>query len=317
MARSLGIRLALVAAALATAVAAALAPLWVYALSLAAFGLPHVLAELRYVDERFAARMPPGLRNSLIALLLAIAGVRVFGLGGVGASELRLGLELAFGATLVAVPMLVARGSARWLGGLVAAALGLGLAVAPTVTLVLFSFLHNLTPAGLLAERLRGRPRRQALLGCGLLMVVVPLAMVTLLPAPTVLAGPLGTGQLDAHLPVFVPGPWLGGPFADRMFAVAAWLQCVHYALVLHVLPRLGAGDVGPRPVLPWPAPRAFAGLLLVLGGAMTLGFVSGFGTARACYGVFAAVHAWLELPVLVLATAALAPVTRLRVLAA
>lgn len=313
MARSVGLRLALVAAALATAVAAALAPLWVYALSLAAFGLPHVLAELRYVDERFAARVPSGLRTTLVVLLLAIAGVRLLGLGGVGGSELRLGLELAFGATLVAVPMLVGRGLSHWLGGLVGAALGLGLAVAPTVTLVLFSFLHNLTPAGLLAERLRGRPRRQALLGCCLLMVVVPLAMVTLLPAPQVLSGPIDTGALDAHLPVFVPAPWLGGSFADRMFAVAAWLQCVHYALVLHVLPRLGAGDVEPCPVLPWPAPRAFAGLLLVLGGAMTLGFASGFGTARACYGVFAAVHAWLELPVLVLATATLAPVTAVR----
>lgn len=314
MTRSLGLWFAVAVAALATATAAALAPLWVYALSLAVFGLPHVLAELRYVDERFAARLPSSLRTVLVGLLLAIAGVRVLGIGGVGATELRLGLELAFGATLVAVPMLVGRGPARWLGGLVAASLGVGLAVAPSVTLVLFAFLHNLTPAGLLAERLRGRTRRRALLGCAVAMVAVPLAMVTLLPAPQVLGGPLDTGVLDAHLPVFVPGPWLGGPFADRMFAVAAWLQCVHYALVLHVLPRLGAGDVEPRPVLPWPAPRAFAGLLLVLGGTMTLGFVAGFGSARACYGVFAAVHAWLELPVLVLATAAIAPRASLRV---
>lgn len=314
MTRSLGLWFAVAVAALATATAAALAPLWVYALSLAVFGLPHVLAELRYVDERFAARLPSSLRTVLVGLLLAIAGVRVLGIGGVGATELRLGLELAFGATLVAVPMLVGRGPARWLGGLVAASLGVGLAVAPSVTLVLFAFLHNLTPAGLLAERLRGRTRRRAMLGCAVAMVAVPLAMVTLLPAPQVLGGPLDTGVLDAHLPVFVPGPWLGGPFADRMFAVAAWLQCVHYALVLHVLPRLGAGDVEPRPVLPWPAPRAFAGLLLVLGGTMTLGFVAGFGSARACYGVFAAVHAWLELPVLVLATAAIAPRASLRV---
>lgn len=317
MAPSLGLWFAVVAAALATAVAAALAPLWVYALSLALFGLPHVLAELRYVDERFAARLPTSLRTLLVVLLLAIAGVRVLGLGGVGGSDLRLCLELAFGATLVAVPMLVGRGPVRWLGGLVAASLGVGLAVAPSVTLVLFAFLHNLTPAGLLAERLRGRARQKALLGCVVAMVAVPLAMVTLLPAPQVLGGPLDTGVLDAHLPVFVPGPWLGGPFADRMFAVAAWLQCVHYALVLHVLPRLGAGDVEPRPLLPWPAPRAFAGLLLLLGGAMALAFVAGFGTARACYGVFAAVHAWLELPVLVLATAALAPMPLLRVRAA
>lgn len=314
MAPSPRLWLAVAAAAAATAIVAGLAPLWVYVLSLAVFGLPHVLVELRYVDERFAARMPPLLRAMLVGLLLAIAGVRVLGIGGVGATELRLGLELAFGATLVAVPMLVGRGLSRWLGGLVAASLGLGLAVAPSVTLVLFAFLHNLTPAGLLAERLRGRARQKALLGCVVAMVAVPLAMVTLLPAPQVLGGPLDTGCLDAHLPVFVPGPWLGGPFADRMFAVAAWLQCVHYALVLHVLPRLGAGDVEPRPVLPWPTPQAFAGLLLLLGGAMTLGFVAGFGSARACYGVFAAVHAWLELPVLVLATAAITPPASLRV---
>lgn len=317
MALPLRLPIVVVGAAVVTAAAAAVAPLWVYALSLAVFGLPHVLAELRYVDERFAARVPSAVRATLVGLLLAIAGVRVLGLGGVGSSEWRFGLELGLGAMLVATSMLAGRGGSRWLGGLVAAVLVVGLVSAPAVTLVLFAFLHNLTPAGLLAERLRGRTRRRALLGCAVLMVVVPIAMVTLLPAPTVLGGPLGTGELDAHLPVFVPGPWLGGPFADRMFAVAAWLQCVHYALVLHVLPRLGAGAVEARPVLPWPSPRTFGPLLVVAGAAMAIAFVSGFGTARACYGVFAAVHAWLELPVLVLATAALTEFRALRAQAA
>jgi hypothetical protein len=296
-----GALLAIACLGFATAAAAAIAPLWVYALSLAAFGLPHVLTELRYVDERFALRTTERVRAGLVLLLLAVVAVRLAGLGGVGTTPMRIGLELALGVVLVLWPLLQVRGLALWPGLLLAAALAWGTATAPATTMVLFALLHNLTPIGLLAERLRGRDRRRALLGCVVVFVLVPLAML-LLPPPAVLHGPLGTGELDQHLAVFVPERLHGGEAGDRLFAIAAWWQCVHYAIVLHVLPRLGGGPEGRA----WPRPQAFARGVLVAGAVMALAFASGFGTARAAYGVLAAVHAWIELPVLALAAGAI-----------
>lgn len=295
-----GALLAIAAFGLATAAAAAKAPLWVYALSLAAFGLPHVLTELRYVDERFALRTTARVRHGLVLLLLAIVAVRFAGLGGVGTTPLRIGLELALGTALVLWPLQQCGVRSLAPGLLLAAALAFGTATAPATTMVLFALLHNLTPIGLLAERLRGRDRHRALLGCLVVFVLVPLAML-MLPPPAVLHGPLGTGELDQHLGVFVPERLHGGEAGDRLFAIAAWWQCVHYAIVLHVLPRLGGGAEGRA----WPRPAAFARGVFAVGAVMALAFASGFGTARAAYGVLAAVHAWIELPVLALAAGA------------
>lgn len=293
--------LAIAGLGVATALAAAMAPLWVYALSLACFGLPHVLTELRYVDERFAGRLTARVRSGLVLLLLAIVAVRVAGLGGVGSTELRVGLELGLGAALVAWPLQQCRAGALWPGLLLASLLALGVATAPATTMVLFALLHNLTPIGFLAERLRGPQRAFALLGAVVAFVLVPAAML-LLPPPSVFTGPLGTGELDLHLAVFVPASLHGSEHGDRLFAIAAWWQCAHYALVLHVLPRVGAGDAVRRDVLRWPTSQHFARWVVVAGGAMAVAFVAGFGTSRAVYGVFAAVHAWIELPVLALA---------------
>ncbi len=49
-------RLAIVATIAASFAASVAAPVAVYTVTLAAFGLPHVLAELRFVDLRFSGR---------------------------------------------------------------------------------------------------------------------------------------------------------------------------------------------------------------------------------------------------------------------
>lgn len=304
MSRAAGATLAIAGLGIATALAAAVAPLWVYALSLACFGLPHVLTELRYVDERFAGRLTVRVRSGLVLLLLGLVAVRVAGLGGVGSTSLRIGFELGLGTALVVWPLQQCRPLALWPGLLLATLLAFGIATAPATTMVLFALLHNLTPIGFLAERLRGPQRTFALLAVLVAFVLVPAAML-LLPPPSVLTGPLGTGELDLHVGVFVPTSLHGSEPGDRLFAIAAWWQCVHYAIVLHVLPRLGAGAAARRDVLRWPQPRQFARWVAVVGGAMALAFVAGFGTARACYGVLAAVHAWIELPVMALACGA------------
>src|SRR6185503_7897256 len=58
-----------------TIVATCFAPLATYVLMVAAFGLPHVLSELRYCDERFGARsslMPLVIVGALVGLIAAL-----------------------------------------------------------------------------------------------------------------------------------------------------------------------------------------------------------------------------------------------------
>ena len=290
----------------ATAMAAAHAPLWVYATTLALFGLPHVLVELRYVDERFSARLPRGTLTWLVCGLGAVALLRLLAFLGVEGPLVRAELALGVGLVVVAAPLALARanpaGSALALltaGGLLA-----GVVYAPLETLVTMALLHNLTPVGFLAERLRGRARRRALGAAFVVFFAVPAVMVRAPFLPEVVGGPLGTGELSLHLGAFVPSPWMGTALGERLFAAAAYLQVMHYAVVLGVLPRLGGGDQQARAVTPWPRPRTFALAIVVIGAIGAASFATDFAGARAGYAVFAAVHAWAEVPVLLVACA-------------
>ena len=298
----------------AVALAAACAPLWVYATSLALFGLPHVLVELRYVDERFSGRIPRGALMWLGAGLLCVAGLRVLAFAGIDGPLVRA--ELAFGVGLVAVtiPLLTAR--VEPLGALlafcVAGVLVGGVVYAPVETLVCFALLHNLTPVGFLAERLRGPTRRRAMSAAAAVFFVVPGVIVATPFVPGVLYGPFAIGDLSRHEGAFVPSAWTQTAFGARLFAAAAYLQVMHYAVVLGVLPKLGGGDEATRAVVPWPQRRTFAVGVSILGAITAGAFVADFVGARAGYAVFAAVHAWVEIPTLLLACA-IAPIATYR----
>lgn len=305
-----GRHLAMAAAVPVTAIAAVQAPLWTYALSLALFGLPHVLAELRYVDERFTARLLRPVRLGLALPLAAIVGLRTLAAAGTGTTWPRTAVELGLGCLLVAATLPVLRRVRQApVAVAVLLALGGGAAVAPLDTIVVFAVLHNLTPLGLLAERLRGGERRMALWLGGVAFVVVPLLIGTGVGREWLAgwsgdwtdSGPFATGTLDRHLPVFVLPALLGTTTAIDLFAAGAYLQCMHYAVVLHVLPRLGGGGETPGALVPWPrtAPRF---VLFGSGLVMAAGFAADFGATRTLYGVAAALHAWLEIPLLLLA---------------
>ncbi|MCA8965223.1 MAG: HlyC/CorC family transporter [Planctomycetes bacterium] len=85
------------------AVAATLTPLWTYAVSLALFGLPHVLVELRYVDERFAARLPRRTTAWLLLGLVCVAALRALTLVRLGDAGTRVTAELLVAAASVAL----------------------------------------------------------------------------------------------------------------------------------------------------------------------------------------------------------------------
>ena len=301
-------RLGAAAIVLGSAAAAVFAPVWTYALSLTLFGLPHVLVELRYVDERFAARIPRKLALGFGACLLGIVLMRACAILGLGTSGERIGAELLLGLLLIAIALPLLGRNATPLALLTGAALLLGILYAPAATLVTMALLHNLTPIGLLAERLRGTERQRAMWLAFVVFAAIPALLLNITPGMATPAGPLSVGSLDDHLGAFVPQPLLGTAFSDRLFATAAYLQCMHYAVVLHVLPRLSHGMQKPVPMLPWPAPRTFLLVVATTGAMVAIGFAGHFTGTRQVYAMFAAVHAWLEIPVLLIATASLHP---------
>ena len=300
------------AAAACTAIATAAAPVLIYTVSLAAFGLPHVIAELRYVDMRFRARLTRPLLGGLAALLALLVITRLAGLCGLpGAERAPLELLVLVGLCVITLPSLARSGPVPLaLGALVLAATGLGCISAPATTLVLLAVLHNLTPVGFLAERLRGHQRQRALGLCALVFGLVPAVLLAGLPQ-TLLARAgwtwtelslLSAGGMNDHLGAFVPAAWAGAPIADRLFTTAVYLQVLHYAVVIHVLPRLLDETDGAETTLTWPTGRRFPRALMAIGAITLVGFALSFRDARGAYGVFAAVHAWIEIPLLLLA---------------
>lgn len=295
------------AIALAVAAIAAVAwPLATYTLTLAAFGLAHVLSELRFVALRFGPRVATDLRRALVGLVVLVALGRLarrFDLLDAFTGDV---LELLAGIALVVVvvPTLARAGRSRVaLASAVGMALAIGVAFSPVYALLALAVLHNLTPVGFIADATHGAGRRRALAIAALVFVAVPLAIASGLPFELVralgLAAPeaavLPAGPLDAHMRAYLPAQWLRAPWALHAFSACVFLQCAHYLAVIDVLPR----------TLPTPRPRAslvFGVAVLAL--ATFALFVADFGDARRSYGVIAAVHAWIEVPLLLLATA-------------
>jgi len=306
-------RAALAAAATALALfaaAASLAPLAAYTLILAVFGLPHVASELRYVDRRFGRRIDPGFL-AVVALLLAaivavrasvvfrllpadigapaeLGGVALLALGCAGGAAVRKGLALAVGLTI-----------------------GAGALAAPFETSVALAVLHNFTPLGFLWQ-IAPRPGRGRVmtLACFAFLVLPLLAATGLLRAALeglggVMNGfdPLAAGPLSEQLRVYVPAPLLDGPRAADLFTASVVAQGAHYLAVIVVLPALlDRFEPHARGLAPWPAGPAFAALCLVAAAPTFAAFAHDFSQGRAIYGIAAAVHAWIEIPILILA---------------
>ena len=107
-------------------------------------------------------------------------------------------------------------------------------------------------------------------------------------------------GELDLH--VYVPKAWQDSRFAVPFFSAVVYAQCMHYAAVLHVMPQLeGQRRDGP---LSGMRPALFFGGLAVLAVLLFAGFTQDFSQARSVYGIAAALHAWVEVPLLLMALA-------------
>lgn len=298
------------------ALLAILSPLAAYSVALAVFGLPHVLSELRYVDRRFGRRLERGLMSTVLAMLAGIVAIR-------GATVAHL-IPPVIGvpAELAAVTLMVlacARGPVprKALAVSVGIALGTTTLLAPFGTAITLSVLHNLTPLAFLwqlaPQGQRGRimaPAVAALLALPLLVATgVPRLALHGLGLGVVAADPLAAGPLAANLSVYVPPALEASRHAVDLFTASVVAQGGHYIAVIAVLPMLLARfDPAARGLLPWPGGRAFAVLVAIIAVAGLAGFIDGFAQARAVYGLAASFHAWIELPVIILALTAAQP---------
>jgi hypothetical protein len=289
---------------------AILAPLATYSVTLALFGLPHVSSELRYVDRRFGRRLERRFLLPIAILLPVIVAIRtgvVFHL-----LDARLGVPAELGGVAI-LALACARGPAgrKRLALLVAATIGGATAFAPYATAVTLSILHNLTPLGFLWQ-IVPRARRSRVMGwaaggfLGLPLLVAtgwPRDALHRLIDPLMGLDPLHAGPLADNLFVYVPPQFVATPQAVDLFTASVVAQGAHYSAVIILLPLLLARlDPQARGLVAWPPGMIFA---FLCAGAAALGlarFLGGFAEARALYGIVASVHAWLEIPVLILA---------------
>ena len=291
--------------------AALTAPLASYVFMVALFGLPHVLSELRYIDERFLGRASRRPLVAISAVLSILVGLRIAEGFGLVASNVAVPVELSLGVALTAF--------ATWsmpkryvLGAAAGIVITGGAIFAPITTFLIFAWLHNLTPLAFISEILPKRERGRALTALSVPFIALP-ALVASGALQNLVHAIFGSSIVDGfslfgagHSPIgaFLPGG-LKFPGAVTLFSAALVAQAMHYFSVIVVMPRLlqqGSSVTGAAGLVSWPSWRRFYIAIALAGAAMLAFNATDYPTARIVYSTFAAVHSWLELPVFLIA---------------
>ena len=210
----------------------ALAPLWMMALGPVVLGVPHVVADVRYLVLR-----PRLYRRRLLCLC-----------AGVPLVVAALNAGVLAGLVACAAVLIVSRTTpARRLAGLAAVAVLCGAAaLAGPLADLAFAHLHNFAA---LALFWLWRPRARRL-------HLVPLALFALVAAAVLfgaldpvwtrqaLSGPDGLSGAD-KLAALAPG--LPAPLGARLVLLFAFAQSLHYAVWLRLVPEEDRGRPTPR----------------------------------------------------------------------
>ena len=290
-----------------TIIGASIAPIATFVLMISAFGLPHVIYELRYCDTRFSSRTSPGLLMVLGGLVSAIAIGRIANGAHWLTSDYFVPLELGLGSVLALVAAWWMR-EHRWLGALIGLAFAAGATFRPLETFLIWAWLHNLTPIGFIAEITEGEERQRWMMILFIPFVLVPglvatgvfqqLAVQIVGSADLQMFSIFGAG--DIPLMSFLPPK----SYDLNLFSAAVVATSMHYVAVIVLLPRMLAakGSSAMPTLVRWPDWRTFA----VIVGAIALVafgvYAVSYKDAKSAYAVAAAIHAWIELPVLLLA---------------
>ncbi len=273
-------------------------PLPLYLVSLALFGLPHIVMELGFLRSRYAARWPTRWWVALWTVLLLQALARgAAWLGKYPAELTRIVDVLAL--LILALVVFFAPMRVGWMARLAGLALAGGvlwlLERGDLVSaLLLLAIAHNFTPLAMAWDMARDYPSARALAWGITGMLTLPLLVAFsgwdggMMPAA--LAGQAWT--LDGQLPSDI------GKTQRQAFVSAIVLaQCLHYYCVIVLLPRAEVRRVGAAVVSPLT-------VYVLVGTALMLFayYLHDFSGARQLYGVAAGMHAGLEWPVLLMA---------------
>jgi hypothetical protein len=240
-------------------------------------------------------------------LIALIAAARIANGMHVLMGEVFLWIELGLGAALALTATALMRRH-KFLGAAIGTAFALGAIFAPIPTFLIWAWIHNLTPLGFVAEITEGEERRR-----WLVMLAVPFFVLPALVATGVfhdIANALFRvaelqwtsmfGAGDKPLLSFLPRD----SWDLNLFSAAVVAQSMHYVAVIVLLPQLLRAKQGKatRTIVPWPSWPVFAAAITVIA-AIAFGiYAVSYTDARAAYGVAAAIHAWIELPILLLA---------------
>ena len=267
-------------------------PIWMIALGPLVWGVPHILADIRYLIARQGYHRRP-------SVILAIVG---------GAAATAAGYGVRGGLASAGFVLLFSRGTRarRAIGlGVVAALFGLAQWAGPISDLA-FAHLHNFVAVGLWWA---WRPRSKSLHFLPLLAFIAGSAALLygaagpLLRLTGGLSAP-GSGLSLRQLTYSLSPAQVGvGPLAVRLVLLYGFAQAVHYIVWLRLIPE----DDRPSPT-----PRSYSQSYRVLGkdvGAITLwltaagiavfavwALVTSAGAARNAYLSVAFFHGDLEL---------------------
>lgn len=290
-----------------SAVASLFYPIATYLGTLSLFGVAHVFIELRYIDAQYFSTLKKQFDASflfwLVNILLVIAALRCVVFLGWIPLPIGLGLELCCGLGLVLLATRVLWQQIKVgcspemfvrLGVTLAIAtlLVLGIIQSPITTLVILAILHNLTPIGFIYHH--PNQHRFHWFGC--------LFIFGLLPLLIFYGRWLGSGwyslpSMASYLATFVPPSIQHSQFADPLFAAATFCQCMHYIVVIGLFSEWTPSN--PESLIPWMRPQWFYLAVLLISTLFLFAFQTSFFTTRAFYSVLASIHAWVEIPLL------------------
>jgi hypothetical protein len=301
-------------------------PLVTYALSLALFGLMHVISELSYMHQRFAhvyqnqKLVGIGIRwTSLIYMhLICILILRWFQIQQWFSlpKSTWFKMELFIVILMISTIFWLMRKSNR----LYQISFGIGLVILsalihqyPIEMVLFFSIFHNFTPIFFLWEYRKKsfdsltNQQRQifSLYQYSILFafLIIPILIIQFQPflwfyhhsLSSLKPWLLHTKSIEYHLSVFTLKSWDSAENhynVISIFSAVVFCQLLHYAVVIHLLPFLQT----------WTTPqfslnRKLKSLLLILAILGFLFFQIDFFKARQYYGLAASFHAWIELP--------------------
>lgn len=286
------------------AIACAAFPVQIYLASMAVFGLPHVLSELGFVKSRFGRAAPIKWWLALGLACGSIAGAKLgCALGLWGAPPTWADLAALACALVVGACFPGARGWGRLcaLGGAALAALCATGSVAALALIAVLALAHNFTPIVFGRALARQDPALAPRVRAMSSTFWTPLFSAVLASA----FGAAGVFPFSIEAAIYAHGAfevcaaWALPP----LFAALACSQALHYWSVISVLPSM-AGSAGPHPWTARPPGRLAWLVACAACGILLLAFMRDYGSARALYLSAAALHAWIEWPLLAAAFA-------------